>query len=131
MLSGKKAVVAAVTNRFSLGWGIAQALHGAGAQVLITYQGERTERSVRQLAETLPGMLVAPLDVLHDDQIDALFERAGAAMGGLAGGFKRRDERMQQSYQQSAGVQSAQQNQRNAYNRAMAACLEGRGYTVK
>jgi hypothetical protein len=56
---------------------------------------------------------------------------AGAAMGGLAGGFKRRDERMQQSYQQSAGVQSAQQNQRNAYNRAMAACLEGRGYTVK
>lgn len=56
---------------------------------------------------------------------------AGAAMGGLAGGFKRRDERMQQSSQQSAGVQSAQQNQRNAYNRAMAACLEGRGYTVK
>src|SRR5229473_4510168 len=56
---------------------------------------------------------------------------AGAAMGGLAGGFKRRDERVQQSYQQSAGVQSAQQNQRNGYNRAMAACLEGRGYSVK
>jgi hypothetical protein len=56
---------------------------------------------------------------------------AGAAMGGLAGGFKRRNERMQQSSQQSAGVQSAQQNQRNTYNRAMAACLEGRGYTVK
>src|SRR5713101_8155579 len=56
---------------------------------------------------------------------------AGAAMGGLAGGFRRRDERMQQSYQQSAGVQSAQQNQRNGYNRAMAACLEGRGYSVK
>jgi len=59
---------------------------------------------------------------------------AGAAMGGLSGGFRRRDERIQQSYQQQGAVQSAQsaqQNQRIAYNRAMAACLEGRGYTVK
>lgn len=55
---------------------------------------------------------------------------AGAAMGGLAGGFRRRDERQQQSAQQQANVQAAQQNQRIAYNRAMAACLQGRGYTV-
>jgi hypothetical protein len=55
---------------------------------------------------------------------------AGAAMGGLAGGFRRRDERRQQSAQQQADVQAAQQNQRIAYNRAMAACLQGRGYTV-
>ena len=56
---------------------------------------------------------------------------AGAAMGGLAGGFKRRDERLGQANQQQASAQSAQQSQRNAYQRAMAACLEGRGYTVK
>jgi hypothetical protein len=56
---------------------------------------------------------------------------AGAAMGGLAGGFRRRDERKQQASQQQADAQSAQQNQQIAYNRAMAACLEGRGYTVK
>jgi len=56
---------------------------------------------------------------------------AGAAMGGLAGGFKRRDEKLGQAKQQQASAQSAQQTQRNAYQRAMAACLEGRGYTVK
>jgi hypothetical protein len=56
---------------------------------------------------------------------------AGAAMGGLAGGFRRRDERTQQANQQQANAQSAQQNQQISYNRAMAACLEGRGYTVK
>jgi hypothetical protein len=56
---------------------------------------------------------------------------AGAAMGGLAGGFRRRDERRQQASQQQANAQAAQQNQQMAYNRAMAACLEGRGYTVK
>jgi len=56
---------------------------------------------------------------------------AGAAMGGLAGGFKRRDEKMSQANQQQASVQSGQQSQRIAYQRAIAACLEGRGYTVK
>jgi Glycine-zipper domain len=56
---------------------------------------------------------------------------AGAAMGGLAGGFRRRDEKRQQAQQQQANVQNAQQSQQAAYNRAMAACLEGRGYTVK
>lgn len=56
---------------------------------------------------------------------------AGAAMGGLVGGFKRRDEKIRQAHQQQASAQSAQQSQRNAYQRAMAACLEGRGYTVK
>jgi hypothetical protein len=66
---------------------------------------------------------------------------AGAAMGGLAGGFRRRDEmrqhQAQQQYaqqqymQQHASAQSAQQGLRAAYNRAMAACLQGRGYTVQ
>jgi hypothetical protein len=56
---------------------------------------------------------------------------AGAAMGGLAGGFRRRDERSQQASQQQNAGQAARQNQRTSYNRAMAACLEGRGYNVK
>jgi hypothetical protein len=65
---------------------------------------------------------------------------AGAAMGGLVGGFRRRDERrqhyaqqqyaQQQHMQQYAAHQSAQQGLRTSYNRAMAACLQGRGYTV-
>ncbi len=58
---------------------------------------------------------------------------AGAAMGGLAGGFRRRDERIQQSKSAQAAqtdTHAAASNQRNSYNRAMAACLQGRGYTV-
>ena len=58
----------------------------------------------------------------------------GAASGALFGGMRRRD---QQHQQQQAEQQWAQQetanyaNQRNNYNRAYGACLEGRGYTVK
>ena len=56
---------------------------------------------------------------------------AGAAMGGLAGGFRRRDERRQQAAQQQANASSAAASQHTNYTRAMAACLEGRGYSVK
>jgi hypothetical protein len=54
-------------------------------------------------------------------------------MGGLAGGMRRRDQKLQQSQQQQVNAQASansQQSQRNAYHRAMAACLTGRGYTV-
>lgn len=55
---------------------------------------------------------------------------AGAAMGGLAGGFRRRDERQRYAAQQQANASALASQQRN-YTRAMAACLEGRGYSVK
>jgi YMGG-like Gly-zipper len=56
---------------------------------------------------------------------------AGAAMGGLAGGFRRRDERRQYRAQQQAGASRALSQKQKNYARAMAACLEGRGYSVK
>jgi hypothetical protein len=53
----------------------------------------------------------------------------GAATGALIGGFRRRD---QQRRQEQARRQKEQyQGQAvGAYNRAIAACLRGRGYTV-
>jgi hypothetical protein len=56
---------------------------------------------------------------------------ARAAMGGLVGGFRRRDERRQQAAQQQANAASAVASQQMHYTRAMAACLEGPGYSVK
>ena len=64
----------------------------------------------------------------------------GAATGALFGAFRRRDQRRRQAYQQQQyqsqqqqfqqqQAQAAQQG-RNSYNRAMGACLSGRGYTV-
>lgn len=54
---------------------------------------------------------------------------AGAAMGGLVGGFRRRDEKIRQA-DVRADSQAASTPGRNAYMRAMSACLQGRGYTV-
>lgn len=58
----------------------------------------------------------------------------GAASGALIGGMRRRDQQrqQQQAEQQWANEQTANYaNQRNNYNRAYGACLQGRGYTVK
>lgn len=58
----------------------------------------------------------------------------GAASGGLIGGMKRRDQQAKQNQaeQNWANEQAANYTaQKNKYNRAYAACLEGKGYTVK
>ena len=58
----------------------------------------------------------------------------GAAIGGLLGGVRQRRqnvsaEQERANWEQQEASQYA--NSRNNYNRAYAACLEGRGYTVK
>ena len=58
----------------------------------------------------------------------------GAATGALFGGMRRNDQqrRQEQEQQQWAEQEGANYaNQRNNYNRAYSACLDGRGYTVK
>ena len=58
----------------------------------------------------------------------------GAASGGMIGGMKKRDQQAQaaQAQSQAAAQQQAALSQQQAgYNRALGACLEGRGYTVK
>jgi len=53
----------------------------------------------------------------------------GAATGALIGNMRRNDQVRQQQYQsqQQASTNSAQ---RASYDRAMSACLQGRGYTI-
>ena len=49
---GKRGLVLGVANKRSIAWAIAQRLADEGAQLAFTYQGERIEKSVRELAET-------------------------------------------------------------------------------
>ena len=53
----------------------------------------------------------------------------GAATGAMVGGMRRADQQRQQATTQ-AQQNSAVTAQQNAYNRALGACLQGRGYTV-
>ena len=82
-LSGKTGLIVGVANKRSIAWAIAQAASAAGAQLAVTYQGERLGENVRELAEALPDPLLLPLDVTDDAQIAAVFEGIDRKFGGL------------------------------------------------
>ena len=73
---GKHLLLWALRTKRSIAWGIARSLHNAGAKLIFTYAGERLERNVRELADTLEGQesLVLPCDVTNDEELTACFE---------------------------------------------------------
>src|ERR1700689_731293 len=82
MFEGKKALVLGVANKRSIAWAIAKRLADGGATLAFTFQGERIEKNVRDLAETVQSPLVTELDVRDDAQIDRVFAEVGEAFGG-------------------------------------------------
>jgi enoyl-[acyl-carrier protein] reductase I len=82
-LTGKHGLILGVANKRSIAWAIAQAASAAGARVALTYQGERLEENVRELAAGLTDPLVLPCDVADDAQIGCMFEEIEKTFGGL------------------------------------------------
>jgi enoyl-[acyl-carrier protein] reductase I len=82
-LAGKTGLIVGVANKRSIAWAIARAASAAGARVALTFQGERLEENVRDLAEGLTDPLVMPLDVTDDGQIARVFEEIDRGFGGL------------------------------------------------
>jgi enoyl-[acyl-carrier protein] reductase I len=73
LMAGKRGVVMGVANERSLGWGIAKAVHGAGAELAFTYQGEALGRRVRPLAESLDSDFLVEADVTSESSLDSVF----------------------------------------------------------
>ena len=82
-LSGKHGLIVGVANKRSISWAIAQAAATAGARLALTYQGERLEENVRELAAKLEQPLVVPCDVASDQQIADLAASLDREFGGL------------------------------------------------
>ncbi|TMI83649.1 MAG: enoyl-ACP reductase [Bacillati bacterium ANGP1] len=72
LLDGKTALVMGVANRWSIAWAIARAFSREGARLVFTFQGERQEKDVRELAGTLPDSVILPCDVTRDEELAAL-----------------------------------------------------------
>jgi enoyl-[acyl-carrier protein] reductase I len=86
-LQSKVGLVVGVANKRSLSWAIASAAAAQGARLALTFQGERLEENVRELAADLPESakdpLILPCDVTNDAQLDAVFSAIDAQHGGL------------------------------------------------
>ena len=63
LLDGKIALVAGVANKRSLAWAIARRLAEQGATLAFTYQGERIESTVRELAASVGSDVCIECDV--------------------------------------------------------------------
>ena len=83
LLEGKLGLVLGIANKRSLAWGIAQSVAREGARLAVTYQGQRLEENVRELAQGLKDPLILPCDVTSDQDLDALAQRVGQEFGGL------------------------------------------------
>ena len=79
--AGKTGLVLGVANRRSIAWGIAQQLADGGAQLAFTYQGDRIEKNVRELAETVGSTLITSCDVRSDEDLERVFAEVGEAFG--------------------------------------------------
>ena len=82
-LSGKHGLIIGVANKRSIAWAVAKAVSDAGARLAVTYQGERLEENVRELAADLADPLILPLDVGSDDQIQDVASRCEEVFGGM------------------------------------------------
>jgi enoyl-[acyl-carrier protein] reductase I len=79
---GKQALVLGVANKRSIAWAIAKRLADEGAQLAFTYQGERIEKNVRELAESVSSPLVTECDVRSDEDVARVFAETADAFGG-------------------------------------------------
>ena len=83
LMAGKQGLVLGVANDHSIAWGISKALHGQGARLAFTYQGEAFAKRVRPLAESLGSEVVLPCDADVESELDSVFDRLAKDWGRL------------------------------------------------
>jgi enoyl-[acyl-carrier protein] reductase I len=83
LMKNKKGLVMGVANDHSIAWGIATALHNAGAELAFTYQGEAFGKRVIPLAQSLGAKTVLDCDVTNEADLDRVFADLHKKMGNI------------------------------------------------
>lgn len=82
-MQGKRGLVMGVANDRSIAWGIAKAMHEAGAEMAFSYQGDMFGKRVEPLAASIGVEYLLDLDVTDDASMDAAFADLKAKWGKL------------------------------------------------
>lgn len=85
LLKDKNILIMGVSNKWSIAWGITQACFDAGANILLSCQDERTEKTVRELTRNMEGIKIYRCDVTDDEQIKSMFDNIKKDVGVLHG----------------------------------------------
>ncbi|MEK8022729.1 MAG: SDR family oxidoreductase, partial [Candidatus Hydrogenedentota bacterium] len=81
----RTAVIAGVANKYSIAWGVAQALADEGYELCLTYADERLQEKVEELAATLPKAFMLPFNVSRDEDFVNLGKALAEKWDGLDG----------------------------------------------
>lgn len=73
LLAGKRGLIMGVANDRSIAWGIAKAMHEAGAELAFTYQGEAFGKRLEPLATSVGSDKMFDVDVCDDASLDTAF----------------------------------------------------------
>jgi enoyl-[acyl-carrier protein] reductase I len=76
-LAGKRALIVGLLSDRSIAYGIAEAMRREGAEIAVTYVGERFKERITELAATVGTRLVYDMDVADDAAIQATFAALG------------------------------------------------------
>jgi enoyl-[acyl-carrier protein] reductase I len=83
LMTGKRGLIMGVANDRSIAWGIAEALHNAGAELAFTYQGDTFKKRVTPLVAPLKPAALIDCDVSEQGSIDSAFAELAAKWDSL------------------------------------------------
>jgi enoyl-[acyl-carrier protein] reductase I len=72
LLEGKFALVTGIANRWSLAYAIAQAFSREGAELALTYLGDKQREAIEDICQDLRVGSILPCDVTKDEELAAL-----------------------------------------------------------
>jgi enoyl-[acyl-carrier protein] reductase I len=82
LLTGKKAFIFGVLNEYSIGYHIAEQLHGAGCELAFSHlPAEKIARRVVKAVEKFNPKFLTPCDVSQDADLESAFKTCGEQWG--------------------------------------------------
>jgi enoyl-[acyl-carrier protein] reductase I len=96
-LAGKRALIVGLASERSIAYGIAEAMRREGAELAFTFQNDRLQDRVIEMAQGFGSVLTVPMDVASDAEIDRAFGQVREVWDGLdiivhSVGFAPRDQ---------------------------------------
>lgn len=87
LMKNKKVLVMGVANKWSIAWGISRKLIESGAELIFTYYGEKSLRSLEKLLEEegVTGSRLIECDVTNDASLEMTFKQIAEAEGFING----------------------------------------------
>ena len=82
-MQGKRVLIVGLASNRSIAWGIAQAMHREGAELAFTFQNDKLQSRVEEMAEQCNSKIIVECDVSSDEHIDNVFRELSKHWEGL------------------------------------------------